>query len=187
LAVVKWIVSLALAVVFTDFLSGILHWLEDSYGHPGTPVLGRYVTQANIKHHFEPRHFTKSPVWKRNRVTWTMTALLMLGVWYSGHFSPFWAWVGVLGVLSNEIHCWAHRTPRENGPVVTALQRWHIVQSPRHHAVHHTDPKKECYCVLTDFLNPVLDRIRFFRRTEALIALRTGVHPRKDDSVLATR
>jgi hypothetical protein len=41
--------------------------------------------------------------------------------------------------------------------------------------------------VLTDFLNPVLDRIRFFRRTEALIALRTGVHPRKDDSVLATR
>ena len=143
------------------------------------------VTRPNIRHHFEPRHFTYSPLWKRNRVTAALTAALMGSVLLTGNFSSFWAWVGLLGLLSNEIHCWAHRTPRENGPLITWLQRARLVQSPRHHAVHHTDPKRESYCVITDWLNPVLDRLRFFRRLEAVIALIANVRPREDLSVRA--
>jgi ubiquitin-conjugating enzyme E2 variant len=171
------------ALLLVDLLSGVLHWLEDSYGTEETPLLGPYVIRPNIIHHADPLAFTKSPVWRRNRVVAVIVALLLGTVWWSGHFSWFWAWLGLFGLLSNEIHVWAHRSRRQNGPVIVLLQRLRLVQSPRHHAVHHRDPKRDHFCAMTNLLNPILDRIRFFRALEWLIARLTGVTPRPDPTV----
>jgi len=51
-----------------------------------------------------------------------------------------WLVVG-LGVNANQAHKWAHRTPAENSPFISLLQRVHLIQTPRHHARHHADPK----------------------------------------------
>lgn len=178
-----WLVPFLPALLVTDFLSGVVHWLEDSYGDPNSPILGKYVIAPNQLHHFEPRAFTLSPVWRRNRSLWVLVALITLGIWAAGAMSPFWVWVCFFGAISKEIHVWAHRTPRENGAIITWMQRWHIVQSPKTHAVHHTNPKRESFCVMTDIMNPVLDRTRFFRHVEALIKFTTGVGVRPDPSV----
>ena len=172
------------ALILVDFLSGVLHWVEDSYGNPDMPVIGKYVTKPNIEHHFDPTKFTKSPVWRRNRVTVLISLVVCMPIFcFSQGVSVFWISVFVLGLLSNEIHCWAHRTKGENGRIISFLQSSHVIQSPRHHAHHHSDPKKDAYCVITDFLNPVLDRIRFFRGLEFLVAKLFGVLPRRDESI----
>jgi hypothetical protein len=178
-----WLVPLVPALLLADFLSGLVHWLEDSYGDPEMPIIGKYVIAPNVLHHFEPRAFTQSPLGRRNRSLWVLVALIMVGIWLAGALTPFWVWVGFFGAISNEVHVWAHRTPRENGPLITALQRWHVVQGPRHHAVHHTDPKRETFCVITELVNPVLDGTKFFRKVESAIQLLTGVSPRPDASV----
>jgi ubiquitin-conjugating enzyme E2 variant len=71
-----------------------------------------------------------------------------------------------LGINANQIHKWAHRSPPENGPLVSLLQRARLVQTLRHHAFHPADPKYSHYCVLTNFLNPVFDGIRFWPALE---------------------
>ena len=39
------------------------------------------------------------------------------------------------------------------------LQEIGLLQSPVHHAGHHRPPSDRRYCVLTDWLNPVLDAV----------------------------
>ena len=64
------VVLQAIAVILAvDFVSGLAHWLEDSYGSRKWPVIGKWIIEPNIRHHFEPRFFTKSNFWKRNLVT----------------------------------------------------------------------------------------------------------------------
>ena len=66
------------------------------------------------------------------------------------------------------------------------LQRIRLVQTPRHHALHHTDPKNSHYCVLTNFLNPILDGLRLWDGLEWTIHALLGVHRRTDTSVSLT-
>jgi ubiquitin-conjugating enzyme E2 variant len=180
------LVETFLAVVFVDFCSGVLHWLEDAYGSEKAPIIGRYVTTPNIRHHVDPMQFTHCSIWLRNRVTWTITLAALAVVAALGAFSWFWASAGSLGLLSNEIHCWWRRSPAQNGPVVGWLQRARLIQSPLHHARHHRGGKNTRYCVVTDFVNPVLDRVDFFPRLERIIA-RFGVPPRPAPSVRQLR
>jgi len=152
--IIAWIVVVILAV---DFLSGVFHWLEDSYARPETPVLGRFVVNPNIIHHHHPRDFVKSPFWHRNIVTAMLGGIVF--VLAAATMGITWQLILLCGIgaFCNEFHCWAHRSAEENGAVITALHRLRILQTPRHHATHHTDPKNRAYCVLTNYTNPVLD------------------------------
>ena len=46
-------------VLVADFGSGLLHWLEDSYGRSNWLITGKLVTIPNIIHHHNPRYFTQ--------------------------------------------------------------------------------------------------------------------------------
>jgi plasmanylethanolamine desaturase len=173
------------ALLLVDFISGIFHWAEDSYGTERTPFFGRHVTRPNVIHHHDPRAFTLSPFLRRNSITFLLTFATMGVVFALFGFSFFALWVAVFGALSNEVHCWAHRSPRENGWFIVLLQKSRLIQSPRHHALHHTDPKRDTFCVLTDALNPILDHVHFFRGLEWFVHLVFRVRPRKDESVKA--
>jgi hypothetical protein len=91
----------------------------------------------------------------------------------------------VLGVNANQIHKWCHRTPLENGALIVALQRLHIVQTPLQHHHHHVGKKDAAYCVLTGVLNPILDRCRFWRALEWVVFAVFRVRKRDDDELLA--
>ena len=54
----------------TDFLSGVFHWLEDCYGNPFWPIVGRHVTKPNILHHYVPRAFVTN--------SWYLSSRLLL-------------------------------------------------------------------------------------------------------------
>ena len=42
-------------VVLADFVSGFVHWAEDSWGSPSTPFIGKSVIEPNLRHHARPR------------------------------------------------------------------------------------------------------------------------------------
>ena len=157
------------AVLAADFLVGFIHWIEDASVREDWPVLGPLVGRPNILHHHLPRHFVRN-TWLQSCWDQLLLAILLLGV-------AFWLQVltwpvlvfAVLVANANQIHKWAHRSRRENGRLISLLQDLRLIQGVRHHAVHHTDPKSKNYCVITEFLNPVLETLRFWTRLECLL------------------
>lgn len=172
-----------LCVAIADLLSGFFHWLEDAYGRPDWPLTGWWITRPNILHHHHPGYFT--------RHSWLQSAevlLLMGGVTVVGSYCFGWltwmTWLIVLiGVNANELHKWAHRSKAENGRLITSLQRIGVLQSPAHHANHHRNHKNTHYCVVTNYLNPILDTIRIWDFLEQVVSHVLGAKRRIDHSL----
>jgi ubiquitin-conjugating enzyme E2 variant len=167
---------------FADFISGVIHWLEDRYGNPEWPVIGHTIRE-NQQHHFTPRSFLKGTLWTRNREVLAIGAAFLGAFWAFDVLNAFTVSAVIFGVMSNEVHASAHRSPQENGRLITALQKTGLLQSHRHHAAHHRKGKDTHFCVLTNHVNPVLERVRFFQTLEAIVTRVTGIRPRPDLSV----
>ncbi|MEE9381366.1 MAG: fatty acid desaturase CarF family protein [Hyphomonadaceae bacterium] len=169
-------------LLLADFISGLFHWFEDRYGNPDWPVLGHTIRQ-NQQHHFTPRSFLAGTTWTRNREVFAIGALFLIGFALAGWLNAFSISAVVFGMFANEIHAAAHRSPKENGRIITALQKTGLLQSHAEHAAHHRKAKDSHYCVMTNFMNPLLEQARFFPAIEALIREISGRLPRVDESV----
>ena len=151
-----------------DFITGVIHWAEDTWTALGrSKLLDAYVVRDNIEHHRKPGGIRSGTYWETNRVcialaSVTACILLLFGV----HAWEAYAIV-VLASQSNQVHLWAHSAnpPRPIG----WLQRYGILQSAAHHAEHHKRPYASRFCTMTNFLNPVLDEIGFWRGLEWLV------------------
>lgn len=177
------LLQIVLVLASADFLAGIVHWLEDAYIREDTPLIGSTIGRANVIHHHLPRHMTRNTWWQSSWDLVAFSAILLLIAWKLGVLG-WQTWLfAIVSANANEIHKWSHRTRRENGPVITFLQNIRLLQTPHHHAIHHTNPKNVHYCPVTNLLNPILDTIRFWDATEWLLARTIGLHRRPDTSL----
>jgi len=167
---------------FADFVSGVIHWLEDRYGNPNWPIIGHTIRE-NQQHHHTPRSFLGGKLWQRNREVWAIGAGFLVLFWAVGWLNLFTVSAVLFGVFANEAHASAHKSPKENGRIITLLQKTGLIQSHRHHSAHHRKGKDSHYCVITNHVNPVLERVQFFQTIERAIKWITGRLPRLDDSV----
>jgi hypothetical protein len=170
--------------VFTaEFVTGIVHWFEDAYVREDTPLIGRHVARPNIVHHHYPRFMTRLNWWQSSWDLCLISGLLVVIAWLCGALT-WQVWLfAILAANANQFHKWAHRTRTENGPVISFFQDIRVLQTARHHARHHTDPKNSHYCTMTNMLNPVLDGVRFWDGLEWTLARTTGMQRRPDTSV----
>ena len=169
-------------VMLADFLAGVVHWLEDAYGTEDTPVVGPLVIRPNIVHHHFPRFFTRLTWWESSWELALLGAATVGAAWWLGALSwQLWVFVAI-SVNANQVHKWSHRTRAENGPVISFFQDIRVLQTPHHHALHHTDPKNTFYCPVTNLVNPLLERNQFWPRLEAVIERTTGLRHRDDTS-----
>ena len=165
-----------------DLITGAFHWFEDRYGNPKWPILGHTIRQ-NQQHHHTPRSFLSGTFISRNKEVWLLGIAFLAGFWALGWLNAFTGSAVVFGMFANEIHAAAHKSPKENGRLITAIQKTGLMQSHKHHAQHHRQGKDTHYCVMTNHLNPTLERVQFFQNIERVIKWTTGATPRLDESV----
>jgi ubiquitin-conjugating enzyme E2 variant len=112
--------------------------------------------------------------WNRNGIQlivalWAIAALAI---------TELLTWQVLLTILiagcSNEFHAWAHGV--SGNSATDFLQEMGIFQSPDHHNRHHVKPFEKRFCVITNYCNPILDRIKFWRLLEWLLST-FGIHP----------
>jgi hypothetical protein len=170
-----------------DFLSGLVHWWADTWGRDDMPVIGHRLLVPFRIHHVNPDDFLTRPFLDTNGEV----AMLSVPPLVAARFIPLdsdWglaiaiAALGLCGVgaMTNQIHQWAHM-PQPPRPV-RVLQGCRLILGRAAHAEHHGRPYDASYCITTGWCNPVLDRIRFFRRLERIITTLMGVEPRQDDA-----
>jgi len=175
--------QIVLIAGLADFVAGLVHWAEDAYFDEATPVIGQRIIVPNIVHHHLPRYFTRLSWWQSSADLLLAGFALLAVAWPLGLLSWQLVLFVAISVNANQIHKMAHRTRAENGWFVSKLQDWHILQTPRHHGLHHSDPKNTYYCPVTNYVNPLLERVDFWPRLEAFIELRTGLTHRHDTAV----
>jgi plasmanylethanolamine desaturase len=191
-----WVLAVSgiLGFVASDLVSGLVHWLFDTWFSRGTPLLGKtFVTPFRV-HHEDPLDITRHGFIATNGhnclVSVPVLALALLLP--SGPEAPL-ASAALIFVLTlclgvfgtNQFHKWSHM--EQVSPVVAWMQTRGIILGKEHHHVHHTEPRTGHYCITTGWLNKPLDGMGFFRRLERLITAITGLPPRQEELDLASQ
>lgn len=166
------VIKLFFVTLLSDFVSGFFHWLEDVYAKPGMPIVHQ-IAVNNELHHTRPRAFLKNNWWQSSWDVAMVSLLIVLSTWWVGILTWPVVLFAVITANANQIHKWSHQNSKEKPAVITLLQKSHLLQTPRHHAKHHSGEKNTHYCVITNVLNPALEKINFWRKLERGIALFT--------------
>ena len=174
--------QIILGLLLADFVTGFFHWLEDRYGGPSWPVIGPII-RSTIRHHKKPRRMVTRPFFQRNGLTYFLAACFAVSFLIVGWVNPLTITAVLFGAMANEFHNWSHKKPSENGPLITWLQKTPFVISPFEHAKHHRGKKNTHYCAVTGWMNEPLERVRFWRKMEAIIRAFARLRPRRDPTV----
>jgi plasmanylethanolamine desaturase len=188
LDLVQWWVPLALlgGLVAADFASGLVHWGADTWGRDDLPVIGKALLVPFRVHHMNPADFARRNFVDTNGEVAAIALLVVVALlWipldtvWGGPVAMFALTFCGLGMLTNQIHQWAHleSVPRP----VQWLQRAGVLLDHNEHAMHHAHPYDVRYCITTGWCNRTLDALDFYRRLEAAITRVTGAVPRHDD------
>jgi len=169
------LVKSILTLLSADFLTGIVHWWEDAYGNPNWKFLGKAVIQPNLEHHNKPRAFLKSSYWSCINTSLGLGLILILLCLLFSILNWYTFFCIAIAIHGNEIHRFAHQTDRENGKLICFLQRLGILQSRKHHGWHHKAPYECNYCIVTNYLNPILSMLDFWSKLEWTVFHLTGI------------
>lgn len=155
--------------VLADFFTGVVHFWMDRYGKPDMPIVGPTVVEINTLHHANPHRMTQRSYWYLTRYSYILGAVIALVVFaVTGTISWQWVFGLVLSANANIIHKWSHLRASERPIWVGWLQQARLIQTPEEHHRHHGHVDHlTAYCVMTNLLNPVLEKIHFWQGIEA--------------------
>lgn len=175
------ILKILVLILVSDFVTGIVHWWEDAYGNPDWKLLGKAIVIPNIEHHQYPRKFLKRSFISRVKISFFFA--FIIGCLTAIFWQLKWEHIFILvySSLANEFHAISHRSDKENGILIGLFQKIGIIQSRKMHGHHHQSPYNVNYCVLTNYLNPILNTIHFWDGIEKLINL-LGIKPTRGNA-----
>lgn len=147
-------IKVLLLTLLADFVSGFIHWLEDVYAKPGMRFIHQ-IAVDNQLHHTRPRELLKKSWWHSSWDIVLACVVLIASTWWFNALSWEVVLFSVLITNANQIHKWS--------------QAAQILQGPRQHSKHHSGDKNTHYCVMTNVLNPLLEKVHFWRGLENLL------------------
>ena len=170
------ILAIPIAPLSGDLVSGFVHWAADTYGTEKTPVVGRSLVKPFRMHHLYPRdicvHNLVTTVGNTCILAVPVLLFCLYLLWAIEHGLLAFAilcttLMAAATVATNLFHKWAHQENPSGS--VRLLQRLRLVLDPEHHELHHRRPFDKHYCITNGWLNPLLNKIRFFRKLEAML------------------
>ena len=176
-----------LGFIAADLVTGFGHFFADNFCSEDSFLIGHALVFRFRQHHEDQRIICTLSFRELNgglaglSLPWLVVALFL--VWEGGPWAVaaacFLACTALFMAATNQIHRWAHE---KAPPAVRWLQRHNLILSPQRHAVHHKAPHDVHFCISSGWLNPLLDRIRFWHHAaDLLVALRV---PQADESVM---
>lgn len=172
-----------------DFVSGMVHWIADTWGRETMPVLGRRFLRPFRVHHINPGDFLRRDPIDCNGDVAVLTVPILLGALFIPLTTEFARVVAVALVAfagaalpTNQVHQWAHMPapPR----LVQWLQDRRLILSLKEHERHHAAPYAVNYCIATGWCNRWLTNAGFFPLLERIVTSVTGLQPRTDERML---
>lgn len=187
-----WALWLALPIgwVLGDFVTGAVHWAADTYGTADTFLVGKNFVQPFREHHERPRAICEHNLFVTIGNTCILGVPLLGACWWlvardeetkapTAFAVAVVALMTATAVATNLFHKWAHA--EKTSWLIRALQRANLILRPEHHDRHHCSPHDNSYCITNGWCNPLLDRVRLFRRAEKILAAVGVERSRRDE------
>lgn len=169
--------QIIVCILIADFITGFVHWLEDTYCTKGFPVIGGAVCIPNIDHHKYPKLMVEGAnLIKTNYQSFSIAAIVLFIAFILGLFSWQLLLVAVLASFGNQVHLWNHEA--KSSYWVQFLKDASLIQSQKQHSIHHIPPYDKNYCVLIDFNNAWMTRVDFWKKLENFL-LKFGLKPKR--------
>lgn len=183
--IVVLVIGAPVAWILADLVSGLVHWFADTYGADDTPLFGPWLIKPFRQHHIYPRDICTHNLVLTIGNSCTAAAPFEVGLLYlllsdkeisvtEAGLALVFNLFAMAMVATNILHKWAHA--EKTNWLISQLQRSRIFLSPEHHHIHHTKPFDSNYCITNGWLNPILERLRFFRGIEAGLSA-IGIKP----------
>jgi len=163
------LLKILLCILIADFFTGAIHWFEDAYGNPNWSFGLGQVIKDNIIHHEQPDKFLEGSLFERIKVSLVIASILFAIFYLLGFMNWYVGITLAYASLSNQIHAIGH--VKQTNKVIILLQRIGLIQSKEMHDLHHSSPYDINYCVMTNYLNPILTYINFWYKVEHLLSL----------------
>ncbi len=186
---VAWLLPVAIigGYVASDFASGFVHWLGDTYGTEETPLLGQGFIKPFREHHVDPKGICRHDFVEVNGNNSIVLGLYMVpvAIFVTDPTSTLQFFVLAMSVsltlgvfMTNQFHKWSHM---EDPPLyIRKLQDWKLILGREHHDVHHTAPFDTYYCITCGWMNPILQRLQFFETIEGALRKLFGVRTSRE-------
>ncbi len=184
------VVAFLSSMVAADVVSGLVHWLANTWGTVEIPILGPTLIKNFREHHSDPKALARKGLVETNGDNCMILLPAQIGAFFipvaSGHPAWVFFYVFVLSftfwiMLTNQIHKWAHVDEDKLSWPVKLLQRTRVILSIPEHQIHHTVPFESHYCITNGWLNHLFAKIGFFRKLEWLGWKLFGAIPREND------
>lgn len=161
------LLALPVAFYLADILTGMIHWVCDSFGSERTPLWGALLVGPFRRHHRDPLAITRISLVENLGASAIAGSLALLFIRPApgdhGFLWHFWMWFLVFGVVSNLFHRWAHWPRRARPRWMVALQTHRLLLSPQAHLAHHRRPHRVNYCILSGWGNALTNRVPWER------------------------
>lgn len=154
------LIKIIVLFLLADLVTGVFHFAVDRYG----VIDGKHLTKSVnllLLHHKNPRKIIFQSYWEITGGVYKISGLIFC-------LSLIWgvSWELLLFLLfssnGNMIHKWSHQRKSETPYTILCLQKLKLIQDQKHHNKHHTASFDHNYCVMTNYLNPILHRIYFW-------------------------
>jgi ubiquitin-conjugating enzyme E2 variant len=177
LSIISIIFQILVAWLLADFITGIVHWWEDRYlDSENSSGFLKSIAEDNELHHKKPTAMTQSTGWSNIQSSVIFAFPIAFIMWITGF--PLWLWLAVFFAgFGNLIHRWSHMPDRKLPYIIIFMQWTGLFISQDHHDQHHRSMNKLIpkhlsgfkFCPMTDWVNPILDKIKFWDRLEKLL------------------
>lgn len=162
-----------LILLAADMVTGLAHWAQDRFGTANGSIFDSLFIYRAAEHHNLPFKVTQYPWYQRALLPISIVALLIFPLFAAGFLGWKFSLFAFLLAVSGEVHVLAHRNGEDVPRLLRKLQEVGLIQSPEHHRDHHRNHDSR-YCILTNYVNPVLDKVNFFFILDRLIVTPKG-------------
>jgi len=186
---INYISFIILQIIFgfllADFITAIFHWFEDTYlDYDCKLPFFSDIAKHNEMHHYFPRSIIAYSIYENIDTTIPFAIILVVIIYVFFRkqlfMYPFFFGSFILfSVFSNVFHKFSHMRDCELPIVVKYLQRIGIICSHKEHSIHHSKNNNQKYCVMSGYLNYILDNLGFWRGLEWLVKKITGKSPKR--------
>lgn len=176
--IISILFQLLIAWLLADFITGLVHWFEDKYLEKDKTLnFLSSIAEDNDLHHRKPTAMIQNSGWTNMKSGFVVGTPVAIILWFIG--APLWLWLACFfSGFGNLVHRWSHTPKKQLNSFIRFMQYTGLFISHEHHDSHHRSMAKLIpkhlsgyrFCPMTNWVNPVLDYIDFWKKLEVLLS-----------------